>query len=236
MLGNNIYNFRKKSGISQEYLAEKVKVSRQTISNWELGETSPNPEQLAKLADIFNISIDELLGHKVVINNINTISSKKDLALYLLVIIFAIAMVISLIMFFKEKDKHTLKMDLTTQPTTRKATQINNNDTFTRTFKIIKIDKVICDGTKSGCDDTTFNVIIEQCQKEKKELQISNSEEFKKLEQGKTYEFRFNPLVGEVFYEDNITSLFAFNSVIEIKETNKTCNQQKQDKIKTRSN
>ena len=43
-LGKNIYTLRKEKGFSQEQLSEKVKVTRQTISNWELGETSPNPE------------------------------------------------------------------------------------------------------------------------------------------------------------------------------------------------
>ena len=36
-LGNNIYNLRKEKGLSQEKLAEKINVTRQTISNWELG-------------------------------------------------------------------------------------------------------------------------------------------------------------------------------------------------------
>lgn len=45
-LGNNIQTLRKKKGLSQEKLAEKINVTRQTISNWELGETAPNPEQL----------------------------------------------------------------------------------------------------------------------------------------------------------------------------------------------
>lgn len=48
-LNKNIYNLRKERGFSQEYMAEKINVSRQTISNWELGETSPNPEQLLLL-------------------------------------------------------------------------------------------------------------------------------------------------------------------------------------------
>ena len=42
-LGNNIQTLRKKKGLSQEKLAEKINVTRQTISNWELGETAPNP-------------------------------------------------------------------------------------------------------------------------------------------------------------------------------------------------
>ena len=45
-LGEKILELRKKNGFSQEQLGEKINVTRQTISNWELGETSPNPEQL----------------------------------------------------------------------------------------------------------------------------------------------------------------------------------------------
>lgn len=63
MLGENIYKLRKLKGLSQEILAEKVNVSRQTISNWELGETSPNPEQLKVLSNIFDVSVDELIGN-----------------------------------------------------------------------------------------------------------------------------------------------------------------------------
>lgn len=64
-LGNNISTLRKEKGLSQEKLAEKVKVTRQTISNWELGETSPNPEQLILLSKTLNKSIDELVGNEI---------------------------------------------------------------------------------------------------------------------------------------------------------------------------
>lgn len=63
-LGKNIYDLRKQKGLSQEKLAEQINVTRQTISNWELGETSPNPEQLILLSRAFNKSIDELVGNK----------------------------------------------------------------------------------------------------------------------------------------------------------------------------
>ena len=62
-LGNNIQTLRKKKGLSQEKLAEKINVTRQTISNWELGETAPNPEQLILLSKELDISIDELVGN-----------------------------------------------------------------------------------------------------------------------------------------------------------------------------
>ena len=56
---------RKKSGLSQEQLGEKVNVTRQTISNWELNETTPNPEQLKLLSKALNVSIDELLDNDI---------------------------------------------------------------------------------------------------------------------------------------------------------------------------
>ena len=64
-LGKNIYTLRKEKGFSQEKLAEKVNVTRQTISNWELGETSPNPEQLILLSGALDKSIDELVGNDI---------------------------------------------------------------------------------------------------------------------------------------------------------------------------
>lgn len=72
MLGENIYKLRKEKKLSQEQLAEQIGVSRQTISNWELNETSPNPEQLKLLSKSLNISIDELLN-----NDVNTVLVEK---------------------------------------------------------------------------------------------------------------------------------------------------------------
>lgn len=63
MLGERILKLRKQQRLSQEELGEKIGVTRQTISNWELGETSPNPEQLKLLSKTLNISIDELLDN-----------------------------------------------------------------------------------------------------------------------------------------------------------------------------
>ena len=56
-LGENILKLRKDLKLSQEQLAEKVDVTRQTISNWELGETSPNPEQLKLLSKTLIVTL-----------------------------------------------------------------------------------------------------------------------------------------------------------------------------------
>ena len=64
-LGQNILKMRKKSGLSQEELGEKVGVTRQTISNWELDETQPNPDQLKGLSKALNISVDDLIENDI---------------------------------------------------------------------------------------------------------------------------------------------------------------------------
>ena len=57
-----LIEWRKKEGLSQEQLGNKVNVSRQTVSKWELGETTPELEKLIELSKVFNISIDKLVG------------------------------------------------------------------------------------------------------------------------------------------------------------------------------
>ena len=59
---NVILELRNKKGLSQEELAEKVFVTRQAVSRWENGETVPNTETLKLLSDLFEVSINTLLG------------------------------------------------------------------------------------------------------------------------------------------------------------------------------
>lgn len=56
-----LFSLRRKSGFSQEELAEKLNVSRQAVSRWEIGETLPDAKNLLELSDIFGVSIDYLL-------------------------------------------------------------------------------------------------------------------------------------------------------------------------------
>ena len=57
-----IYELRTKHGLSQDELAEKVFVTRQAVSRWENGETVPNTETLKLLSNVFDVSINTLLG------------------------------------------------------------------------------------------------------------------------------------------------------------------------------
>ena len=75
-LNEKIYEYRKLNRWSQEELADKLEVSRQTISKWEVGKNIPELEKLIKLAELFNITVDELVKdnieiiHKGNVNNL----------------------------------------------------------------------------------------------------------------------------------------------------------------------
>lgn len=77
LTANRLQQLRKMNGYSQEVLAEKLGISRQSISKWERAEASPEIDNLMALAKIYGITVDELLdtsNDKVVVANTN----KKD--------------------------------------------------------------------------------------------------------------------------------------------------------------
>lgn len=62
-LGSGLFHARRKSGLSQENVAEKLGVSRQTISKWETGETLPDIRQAKGLATLYHMTLDELIEY-----------------------------------------------------------------------------------------------------------------------------------------------------------------------------
>ena len=60
-LGNHLFHARKKKGLSQEEVAEKLGISRQTVSKWETDETLPDICQSKRLAVLYGLSLDELV-------------------------------------------------------------------------------------------------------------------------------------------------------------------------------
>ena len=77
-LGNNLFEARKKAGLSQESVAEKLGVSRQTISKWETNETIPDIYQSKKLAKLYNLTLDELIDFDIDIKEIEEIIKNTD--------------------------------------------------------------------------------------------------------------------------------------------------------------
>lgn len=97
-IGNKILELRKKNNLSQEQLAEKMKVARQTISKWELGETSPDIKQAKELSKIFNVSLDELVDNDIKDLVIEKVSNTEKLAGIIIKILKIIG--IAFIVFF----------------------------------------------------------------------------------------------------------------------------------------
>ena len=64
-IGKKLRQARTQAGLTQEQAAERILVSRQTVSNWETGETLPNIETLKRLSDLFDVSSTPCWGHPV---------------------------------------------------------------------------------------------------------------------------------------------------------------------------
>ena len=65
MFKENLKTLRKQKGLSQEILAQQLNVVRQTVSKWEKGLSVPDADMLIRIADIFDTSVNELLGSKI---------------------------------------------------------------------------------------------------------------------------------------------------------------------------
>ena len=60
-LAEKILSLRTEKGMSQDSLAEKLEVSRQSVSKWETGQSTPDLDKIIRLADLFGVSVDELV-------------------------------------------------------------------------------------------------------------------------------------------------------------------------------
>lgn len=77
-IGEKIFNLRTLADISQEQLAEKISVSRQSISKWEMDQAIPQIDKVLQLCDLFGISTDELLYDKIPISKKNSEKRTKN--------------------------------------------------------------------------------------------------------------------------------------------------------------
>ena len=77
-LGNSLFTARKKSGLSQEEVAEKLGVSRQTISKWETGETLPDIRQSKRLAVLYRLSLDDLIDFDIEVKEIEEVIERTS--------------------------------------------------------------------------------------------------------------------------------------------------------------
>lgn len=80
--GDKLFQARKKAGMSQEVVAQKLGVSRQTISKWETDDSIPDIFQSKKLANIYNLTLDELIEYEADIQQIEQTIEKTDEKMY----------------------------------------------------------------------------------------------------------------------------------------------------------
>lgn len=64
VVSDSIKKLRKEKGMTQDDLAEKLCVTRQAVSNWEMGKTQPDVDTLTRLAEIFDVSVERIIYGK----------------------------------------------------------------------------------------------------------------------------------------------------------------------------
>ena len=109
-VGAQIKKYRSNMGISQEELAEKVYVSRQTVSNWETGKNYPDIHSVLLLSSVFNVSLDQLIKGDVEImkNEIKETEIKKLNKIGGIYAVFLILTVITFVPFIVFMDWYGL--------------------------------------------------------------------------------------------------------------------------------
>ena len=80
-LGNHLFQARKRGGLTQEEVAEKLGVSRQTVSKWETDETLPDIRQSKRLALLYRLSLDELIDFDLDVQEVEQAIERTSAAL-----------------------------------------------------------------------------------------------------------------------------------------------------------
>ena len=95
--GNKLYELRKSKNLSQEELADKLNVTRQTISKWETNQSTPDFDKIIPICNLYGISADELLKGEIeekkliYENNDNSNTKKKLIGIIIGIFIYAIS-------------------------------------------------------------------------------------------------------------------------------------------------
>ncbi len=96
-LNEKLYELRKNNNWSQEELAEKMDVSRQTVSKWESGKTIPELNKLVKLSEIYKITLDELVKETTTEEKNEKTRNKKNVIKKILIIILIISVIVGIL-------------------------------------------------------------------------------------------------------------------------------------------
>ena len=112
-IGKKLKDARMRSGFTQESVAEKVNVSRQTISNWENEKSYPDIISVIELSNLYSISLDELLkGDEKMMEHLeestNVVKSTRKLIGVILLNIITVILLITMSMFLPDRSYYLL--------------------------------------------------------------------------------------------------------------------------------
>ena len=96
-ISDKLKNNRKQAGLTQEEIAQKLHVSRQTISNWETGRSIPDIYSLVELSNIYDISLDHLVKEDIVMMNELKKENKEKKIINRAIILSAVGVILMII-------------------------------------------------------------------------------------------------------------------------------------------
>lgn len=164
--GEKIYQLRKRKGISQEELGQKLNVTRQTVSKWELGQTKPDADKLKEMSAYFNVGLEQLTDDNIIIEakekneyrNADELRPRK----WLLVVLIILALVISVVLINKVVlDINAKKSE---ENVSEKGSFFDNLENFFKTGEINSSDSFESDSYESDFDEydiSSFNSVLE---------------------------------------------------------------------------
>ncbi len=170
LLGDNIRKYRKINNMSQDELAEKLEVTRQSISLWETGQTQPSLDSIIALSKLFNVSTDELLKEDEAKPSFSNLSGsgqmngkqpkrKKPLLLLVIGLILIIALLITVIVIIgnnsnsNDPDISSNTESISSYISSNVSEEVTSQPTSSKTSSKIE-QSVVTSGKKTSTSET----------------------------------------------------------------------------------
>lgn len=155
---DKLIQLRKKNGLSQEELGDKLNVTRQTVSKWEMGQCKPETDKLIEMSKLFNVELNDLVDDNKNIEKVSDNSNIKHFAnddlkprTWLLVVLIIIAIIISIVL--GSKFLNIMSNWYSNIPENNVDNNNSNNDSFMDNF-FDNIKEQINDGEKENFNFT----------------------------------------------------------------------------------
>jgi len=152
-----LITLRKEKGLSQEELGEKLNVARQTVSKWELAETTPEMDKLIKISELFEISLDNLMKDTEIESNASNSRNTQKLAgiIILILKIIGVLIIISIIMAI-------LSVIIFSLRTNTREHKLNGDvqSVETQDAKISQMKKVVSDQVKEIVPNMSYDDVV----------------------------------------------------------------------------